>query len=471
MGYFDTVDIELFSIFNRESRNAYYDAIKAIRDHIEYETRYDFSITKKEAKFVVQNMLERHEEYTIKDERQMTESEIGSYAANILRVLVDHKWLSEKMAIIEEEDYFVFSKKADILYQAMEKMAKPISTYEYTNAVVNVCNACESYNDGRIPQKDIYLKVLKLAYDTTQTLKTELFGESDELINLIKDISKHKTAKDLVNYMLDVVYGKEFSNFYRLISSKNEFIIQKQVIENAIDRIAVRDYDYIVASYKELNNIEDGYEDEIQEKIDRMINDLKNFYERDYDSMTTALNETITRWFKKAEARLRLLDDNSIENEASSMLMRLLMKQVKENYDGDCDESVTKLLNLYDTKVFTDDSLYRIRQTKASETKVDEIKEEAVFDIDEALDILNQNSDRNMKNTVKYLENLFGDKKIIEANEFDIRSKEQYSKLVDIIKYAMSDNFAYEIEIDFGNRIKYENAEFTNFRLIRKENV
>lgn len=471
MGYFDTVDIELFSIFNRESRNMYYDAIKVIRTQIVDEVRYNSEITKNEAKTIVQNMLEKHEEYTIKDGRQMNEAEINSYATTILRELVNHKWLSEKKTAYKEEDCYIFSKKGDILYQAMEKMAEPVNTYEYTNAVVSVYNACAAYNDGKIPPEKIYLEVLKLAYDTTRSLKSELFGESNELSNLIKEVSKHETAKDLVDYMLGVIYGNEFANFYRLINDKGDFRQRNQKIVDTFDNIASRIDDCMVASYREAKGREERTDDEIKEEIDNMISEIRDFYSYEYDNITVSLNRTITKWFQKAKARLDLFNNRSTRNEVTAAMMRLLMKQVESDYAGECDDSVTMLLNLYDTKVLTENSLYRFRQEKVTETKSDEEKEDIIFEIDEALELLNTKSDRDMRHTLEYLENLFGNRKVIEARNFNIRNKKDYLRLIDVLQYAMSTGFQYEIEFDFENTITYENAECTNFRLIRKETI
>lgn len=463
MGYFDTVPYQYFSLFSGNDRNIYFDVIRAL-----YKVKdRSVSIYKSEAKVIIRNILDGNAEYITKNGSVMDSKGIDILANNILRGLVDHFWLKEKMSTTESEDMLIFSKQAIDLYLAMEKMAAPMGEHEYTNDVADVCNVCQKYLDGEYREDDYYLRVLKSVTDSTNQLREDLNQATTELEEIITQTSKQKTEKELVEYIRKILSGKELKNYFRLIDGKNEFSEQRRTIMAAMERLKYDDFAGVLAAYQ-LEVGESGVE--AADRIDQMISDNMDFYGEECEEIFGILHRTISNYLKKAQMRYDMFLSSRNGSRVSSVFLAYLARDMKKNGDGPCDDRMMKWANLYDVRILSDESLYKRKMTKAADAEEDEEEEEYGFDVSSALDAINSEAKRDSKQTQKYIEETFGDSKVIRAEEFRVDSSDSYRLLIDVLYYATGQDFPYYADLDYENTVNYGKAACQSFRLVRKEN-
>lgn len=466
MGYFDIVNEGLFTLFTGENKNLYFDAIQAIWNNCDDHTR---KIGKYAASMAIITMLENHPEYSVKDGILMTMEDMKNQAAMVISTLKKHGWLVEEKEMIGEVKFY-FHSKAGILYNAMLKMYTPKNDFEYINSVQKVWRACKGYLNKECSPADYYIHILKPVYDDTKELKQQMTNFGNGFKDMINELLSDMDIKKLNQYLLDVLSGKEMINYKRVLKGESGYYRYNQEIIKAIQKIKRYDLELFVDSYKKNVPLSELVDDPEEYIYDQLV-EIFDFYDSEYTDLGNEMIRIVNSYLTRVKNKLRMINERTAFSEdPSDILMKLAGRDASEGVYS--DERINQLFNLWKVKFVTEDSL--THNPEPVKTPVimpsEEEEPETFMTIEEMIERMNKENQKNAENTLKYIKETYPGKRVIHSNDIRVDSMDDYLRLHDIIHNSLNDGFEYQIELNGEGRVRIGNCECTPF-IIRKEKV
>lgn len=468
MGYFDRVNPGLFSLFSGENKNLYYDAIAVIDKHCESNHIY-----KRRAKNLIVTMMAENEDYKYDSGKELTLKELEDKAGTVLFQLKSHGWINEYKEMLDEDQIYI-TKNANILFKAMKEMAFQDNKFEFKNAVQRVYNVCKNYVENEYSPLEYYIGFLKEAYENTEELKKQMIRFNHEFEDMVKELSKEMTIKELSDYVLDVFNGNRMMNYSRILNDESGYFRYSAYIVKVIKDVKYNKMDELIDSYKKNVPIEEQVYDP-DDHIWTLLSRVQDFYEDEYTRLANTMAETVAMYLRRINNKMKMTFTNAVNtDDPSDMFLSLVGKNIAMDDSKYIDERLNNLINLWKIKIVDKESLTRNNQKPEEEDVViteTEIDDETIEETRmSALEEMTKANERNADNTKRYMLDHFGSQKQVYVSELVIDTVDDYIRMHDIINHSMSDDFEYEIEIlENEERIKNGKVTCTPFIIKRKE--
>lgn len=468
MGYFDSVNPELFTIFSGENRNLYYEAIKTISNLCEDGDR----VSKDRAKMRLIRAIEENEEFYIVDGNVLSQEDIQKRAAITISQLISHGWVDETKTQIDE--LIEISRNGRYLYEAMGKMEQKTENFEFKNEIFNVYTLCKEYLDTGYRKSDYYKVFLENAYKTTINLRKKMIEFRSEFSNMVNDLLEEMTAKELFNYINEIYSGQKMMNYARIAHDEFGYYKYKKLIIRAMNYAldTPEEFNAIVSAYE--SSVEsDQQSDDPESLILRMIHTIINFYNEEYVDLVNKMNDTVTDYLKRVENKLKLVFTDKSGQNPADLFLALAIEDGKQNGKYS-DPLVSSLLNIWRGKHISEESLAKnIERTAAVVVAApDTSKDDEIFakaSEKSSLEALNKKNLHNAENTKKYMRAHYGNKKVIYGSEIEVNTKDDYLRFLDMIRHSTTENFPYSINVTGKVAEKTGNVVHTPFELVKKD--
>ncbi len=387
--------------------------------------------------------------------------------ANIfIRKLTNYGWIypettSDYRQIINFHDYSI------VIIEALVKIVNNEST-EYQGNIIGIYNILyskEKINSGL---------VVKQIFNITKEIMSGLKKLNANIKKYIDRLTKQKTPQEILEELFGS-YAKDIidKSYHRLKTSENisryRPLIIERLNEMVIDDNVINEASEFFVKELELNSLEQGKE-LVKDKIYSVINSFE-----DVDDIIKEIDIKHAKYIKAAVTRAKFLLNNSrdITGTIKSILEYTCdqYKDLELNLSVDYLEELSDLFVLYSYDFIDETSLYianegskSFKPEKVNKTSIS--KEERERKLKEFK--TNQEKRYSHKKVNEIVDELLGDKKMISASEIEVKTIDDYIKIIYIRLFGSNSISTFKVK---GKKsyINKNGFKFKDFEIWRSE--
>ena len=324
-----------------------------------------------------------------------------------------------------------------------------------------------------LQNEELYVKPYEYILKNVATNTEQLISSLKKLSISIKRHIDRQTQKLEWTQILDLfnVYQEEIvsKSYMRLKTSENISRFRISITKN-LDRLS-EDKDILrklTLGFMEVEQEEN--EDLAREKVLAMINDVKSSF-FNLDKIIAEIDRKHRFYITNAVSRAKFVLSSDTNQEGKiNQILRYLAEDEKELAET-TTVNLDEYFEMYPQSYIAEDSI-RSAMTKRTFDDVGRLEEDAVISQEEReqkrqAEIERQQKRIFLKKIDEYVQNLLQERKEMQAKDLPLNDHKEFLYAIYIRIYGENSR-VFHIE-KLNDRVRTENYEFSNFRIIRKE--
>lgn len=390
----------------------------------------------------------------LKETGWIGEEELGNYKTSInlfshsIRFLELLKSLDYQNKTYTEEEYTEIPFGLD-MYNS-----------EYTGDIYAIYSLLKGF------EIDHGLNILEQAYIKTKTVINKLKALSSNIYNYYYNITQGKQNQELEELLdnLLIDYKKNFfDNQYYNLKTTDSLARFKLLILKLLKDIYNND-DYMdtlanqVVEIKKVSDFNNAYKI-VEDSIRFIINAFNSF-----ETITNTIDKKNEQYITATSQKIAFLTNRS--NDIEGIFNKIFDAILKEKDDT---KEYNQLFNLTYSKNLDENSMYtqRVYRKDPNPEPIDLFFQADEEDRQRAMEKLMKNNIYGKKAINEYVAKLLKDTNIFEAKNINIKTDDDFVKIILIFIYSRSSNMCYTIE-QTTERVNINNINFNNFIIKRR---
>ncbi len=389
-------------------------------------------------------------------------------AAAILRRFRECGWISGREAGRSGDNTVFITPQCRNLVSFLEKLSGGRENVALTNQILGMHDILNSYLSGdEVRRQDPWKYVLSPLYDAKISLEENIHTLEDRMSTIAKSLAGLTDANSLGQSIVSEEEKRFFSDYF-FIRRDGSIPAYLQDLRRWLVRLREPDTHRILVRCCMEDLDLDEYEAEAE--TDDTINDIDAFLSITYDETMGYIDAGIASHDRMRAARMRtVLGDETDTRGLLNRLLSALGRMDPEEKDTALHK-VGECLRLSDVSIIGRASLERGRKSVQRRNTSPVRKQETTQEekIKMAMESLAGTVDRyRIEEARRFMDMAMAGKTKMDAEEFDIRTRDNTLMLAACVSYSDAAGFPYKAYLEDGE-VAAEAATFRRFRMERK---
>lgn len=338
-----------------------------------------------------------------------------------------------------------------------------------SNRILSMYEILQStYGENSVRKDRPYSSVIVPLMDDEAELKNEVLDLKDSISIILSQITEINDLSSMGNYLLKDQFLEKFFNDYFYM--KNHGLIPSILkgISNQLRKFK-NDSLFEVAVKEYSERMQADY-DESKDLLTKYIDEMYYYMTIEYPESMELIDESINRYYKLANMRIRLITSNGLNVQSS---IDGILTKIKESNNDEKDVILEVLQNCIDvgSQKYISRKSYQKKKRQIVEASCNAIEVEDLTE-DEKNKITNEliNNSINpysIERTNSFFEVLFKESELPFIKSKYIKNKNEALMFASAFIYSGEEEFDYIVELDEGYE-KTDVAEITNMVVRRK---
>jgi hypothetical protein len=461
---FDVIPDRFFSILSSKNKEFYSDCLFILFN--QYKGHTSFGIDREIVVQIFMDYFEGFKEADIFQEEDSNVRTVREKANFIIRKLEECGWIDIETTNSYKQIINLTDYSASML-ETFEKIVKSESL-EYQGYVYTIYSILFGSENTQ------YNIIIDQIYENTMKLINGLKTLNSNIKKYIDRITQQKSSEEIMKLHFDG-YTQEIIDkaYHRLKTSDNVSKFRPRIIER-LEEIK-RDKKYIeMASQQDIDMERVVTIEEAKEKIMGQLNDIIYVFEN-MDDTINEIDRKNTQYIRASLTRVKYLINSSkdIEGQINEILKYIIKKTQVRDIDLKDDglDEINKMFNVFPQSFIDNKSIYVSNEGKKNfePQKIDkdkflskEERQKLIKEIQEK-----KKSRLSRGNIDKYVIELMGDRKVINASLLPIENMKDFIKIIYILVYSKSRLVHYRIK-RLDKPVIINGYTFNDFEIWRK---